>query len=65
LKDIVLGEATPVRELARRVGQPIRRIVEVGFSELGLLLTIQDDLAFNQASVIVAEFGYRARRQDS
>jgi hypothetical protein len=65
VKEIVLGELTPLGDLADLLDVPAARLVEAGFHDLGLLLTIRDVFTFEQASLVAATFGWRARRQDT
>jgi hypothetical protein len=62
MKEIQLGESTPVPELAKRTLTAPARIIEVGFHRLGLLLTVVDNLAFDTAKAIAEDFGYTVHR---
>ena len=63
MKEVVLKEYTSVAELAVLLEVPTVRIIKAAFEELGLLTTINEVLAFNQAKLLAAQFGYRARRE--
>jgi ketopantoate reductase len=63
-RDIELGETTSVVELETRMDVPAVRLVAAAFHELGLMLTIHERLSFEQASKLVAHFGFVARRRD-
>jgi hypothetical protein len=61
-REIYLAETTTVVELEPRMDVSAAALVKAGFEELGLLLTIHDRLAFEQARELVAHFGFIARR---
>jgi hypothetical protein len=63
LNEVILEDFTPVSRLAELLEIPAVRVIEYGFCELGLLLTICEFVAFETASAIAAEFGFRARRR--
>jgi hypothetical protein len=54
---------TQVSQLAELLEVPARRVIEVGFQHLGLLLTIREAVTFETARDIAAEFGVHARRR--
>jgi len=64
MKEVTLGEATTVAELANLLQASATSIVKAALHELGLLATIDQPLTFDEASVIAVEFGYVARRRD-
>ena len=62
-KEVLLGEFTAVIDLAEVLDVPAARVIEAGFQRAGLLLTIHEDVAFEAAVLIAAEFGFHARRR--
>ena len=62
-KEISLGAYTAVSELAALMAMPAKRVIEIGFNELGLFLTIIEELPFERAQQIARAFGYTARRK--
>lgn len=62
-REIEVPETTTIAELASRAGLPATPLVRVGFEALGLLLTIDEALHFEQARVLLAHLGYAARRE--
>jgi hypothetical protein len=64
MEELVIAEFTTVAELAHRIEVPAGRIVRAALHELGLLLTIDEALAFDQTKALVAQFGYAARRTE-
>lgn len=65
MKEVVLKEYTAVAELAALLELSPARIIRAAFEELGLLTTINEVLRFDQAKLLAAQFGYRARREGS
>lgn len=63
MKEVNLDEFTQVSQLAELLAIPAGRVIEVGFRQLGLLLTIHEAVAFETASDIAAEFGFHATRR--
>jgi hypothetical protein len=63
MKEIVLGDSTPVSVLSELLHVPPTRVIEVGFNTLGLLLTIADVLPFERAKAVADELGYTVRRR--
>jgi hypothetical protein len=61
-REIEVPETTTVAELEPHVDVSARQLIEAAFQELGLLLTIHDALQFEQTAVLLARFGYVARR---
>jgi hypothetical protein len=63
MKEIVLGESTPVSELADLLDVSVTEIVKTAFTELGLMTTIHQPLSFREAGAIAVEFGFSVRRR--
>jgi hypothetical protein len=65
IKEIHLGDSTPLPFLAKALEASPTRVIEIGFHTLGLLLTIADVLPFDRAKAIAEELGYIVRRKDA
>ena len=61
MKEVHLGELTAVTELAHRTGLSATALVRAAFKDLGLLVTIDQPLSFQQAKKLLEGFGYAAR----
>ncbi len=62
MKLIYLGNSTPMLELASKMGVSPGRVIQVGFEQLGFLLTVTEALAFERAKAIAEEFGFTVER---
>jgi hypothetical protein len=61
-REIEVAETTTVAELEPLVDLSARQLIDAAFHDLGLLLTIHEPLEFEQSKVLLAKFGYVARR---
>jgi hypothetical protein len=60
--EIEVPETTTVAELAPRAQLSNVHLIQAAFHELGLLLTINEALDFEQSKALLAHFGFVARR---
>ncbi len=61
---IRVNEFISVAELAEQMKIPGNQIVQFAFKELGLMVTVNQRLDFDQIELIVSEFGFQAVRED-
>jgi len=61
---IRVNEFISVAELADIMKVPATQIVTFAFKELGLMVTVNQRLDFDQIELIASEFGYEAMRED-
>ena len=61
---IRVNEFISVSELAAAMKVPATQIVQFAFKELGLMVTINQRLDFDQIELIASEFGFQAVRED-
>jgi len=61
---IRVNEFISVSELAELMKIPSSQIVQFAFKELGLMVTVNQRLDFDQIELIVSEFGFEAIRED-
>ena len=62
MKVIYLGNSTLMSELASKMGVSPGRVIQVGFEQLGFLLTVTEALAFERAKAVAEEFGFAVER---
>ena len=62
-KEILVDELTSVSKLAELVHEPAKSIIEFGFRNLGLFLTVDQKLTFDQTRIVAEAFGYTAHRR--
>lgn len=62
-KELLLAEYTSVAELADLMGVDRGAVIRAGF-ERGLLLTVFQELRFEECRALAAQFGCLARRRD-
>ena len=61
---IRVNEFISVSELAEQMKIPATQIVQFAFKELGLMVTVNQRLDFDQIELIASEFGFQAVRED-
>jgi translation initiation factor IF-2 len=61
---IRVNEFISVSELADAMKIPATQIVQFAFKELGLMVTVNQRLDFDQIELIASEFGFQAVRED-
>ncbi|MEZ4584953.1 MAG: translation initiation factor IF-2 [Gemmatimonadales bacterium] len=61
---IRVNEFISVSELAELMKVPSTQIVQFAFKELGLMVTVNQRLDFDQIDLIASEFGFQAVRED-
>jgi translation initiation factor IF-2 len=61
---IRVNEFISVAELADLMKVPATQIVQLAFKELGLMVTVNQRLDFDQIELIASEFGYQAVREE-
>jgi translation initiation factor IF-2 len=61
---IRVNEFISVSELAAAMKVPATQIVQFGFKELGLMVTVNQRLDFDQIELIASAFGFEAVRED-
>jgi translation initiation factor IF-2 len=61
---IHVNEFISVSELADLMKVPATQIVQLAFKELGLMVTVNQRLDFDQIELIASEFGYQAVREE-
>ncbi|HEV8197469.1 MAG TPA: translation initiation factor IF-2 [Gemmatimonadales bacterium] len=61
---IRVNEFISVAELAEQMKIPGNQIVQFAFKELGLMVTVNQRLDFDQIELIASEFGFQAVRED-
>jgi translation initiation factor IF-2 len=61
---IRVNEFISVSELAAAMKIPATQIVQFAFKELGLMVTVNQRLDFDQIDLIASEFGFEAVRED-
>jgi translation initiation factor IF-2 len=61
---IRVNEFISVAELAQQMKIPATQIVQFAFKELGLMVTVNQRLDFDQIELIASEFGFQAMRED-
>jgi translation initiation factor IF-2 len=59
-----VNEFISVSELADLMKVPATQIVQLAFKELGLMVTVNQRLDFDQIELIATEFGYQAVREE-
>jgi translation initiation factor IF-2 len=59
-----VNEFISVSELADLMKVPATQIVQLAFKELGLMVTVNQRLDFDQIELIASEFGYQAVREE-
>ena len=59
---IRVNEFISVAELAEQMKIPATQIVQFAFKELGLMVTVNQRLDFDQIELIASEFGFQAVR---
>jgi translation initiation factor IF-2 len=59
-----VNEFISVSELADLMKVPASQIVQLAFKELGLMVTVNQRLDFDQIELIASEFGYQAVREE-
>jgi translation initiation factor IF-2 len=64
-KTVRVNEFITVSELAQSLKTPATQIVAFAFKEMGLMVTINQRLDFDQIELIAGEFGYQAVREDA
>jgi translation initiation factor IF-2 len=64
-KTVRVNEFITVSELAQILKAPATQIVAFAFKEMGLMVTINQRLDFDQIELIAGEFGYQAVREDA
>ena len=63
-KTVRVNEFITVSELAQILKAPATQIVSFAFKEMGLMVTINQRLDFDQIELIAGEFGFQAVRED-
>jgi translation initiation factor IF-2 len=63
-KTVRVNEFVTVSELAQQLKVPATQIVGFAFKNLGLMITINQRLDFDQIELIAGEFGFQAVRED-
>src|SRR6185503_3889363 len=63
-KTVRVNEFITVSELAQILKAPATQIVAFAFKEMGLMVTINQRLDFDQIELIAGEFGFQAVRED-
>ncbi len=63
-KTVRVNEFVTVSELAQQLKVPAPQIVGFAFKNLGLMVTINQRLDFDQIELIASEFGFQAVRED-
>lgn len=63
-KTVRVNEFVTVSELAQQLKMPATQIVTFAFKNLGLNITINQRLDFDQIELIAGEFGFQAVRED-
>jgi translation initiation factor IF-2 len=63
-KTVRVNEFITVSELAQTLGVPATQIVSFAFKTLGLMVTINQRLDFDQIELIAGEFGFQAVREE-
>jgi len=61
---IRVNEFISVSELAAAMKMPATQIVQFAFKEMGLMVTVNQRLDFDQIELIASEFGFEAVRED-
>jgi translation initiation factor IF-2 len=61
---IHVNEFISVSELADLMKVPATQIVQLAFKELGLMVTVNQRLDFDQIELIASEFGYQALKEE-
>jgi translation initiation factor IF-2 len=61
---IRVNEFISVSELADLMKVPATQIVQLAFKELGLMVTVNQRLDFDQIELIASEFGYQAMKEE-
>ena len=61
---IRVNEFVSVSELAAAMKVPATQIVQFAFKELGLMVTVNQRLDFDQIELIASAFGFQAVRED-
>ncbi len=64
-KTVRVNEFITVSELAQTLKVPATQIVAFAFKEMGLMVTINQRLDFDQIELIAGEFGFQAVREDA
>jgi translation initiation factor IF-2 len=64
-KTVRVNEFITVSELAQTLKVPATEIVAFAFKNLGLMITINQRLDFDQIDLITGEFGFQAVREDA
>jgi translation initiation factor IF-2 len=64
-KTVRVNEFITVSELAQILKAPATEIVAFAFKNLGLMVTINQRLDFDQIELIASEFGFEAVREDA
>jgi len=64
-KTVRVNEFITVSELAQILKAPATQIVAFAFKEMGLMVTINQRLDFDQIELIAGEFGFQAVREDA
>jgi translation initiation factor IF-2 len=64
-KTVRVNEFITVSELAQILKAPATQIVAFAFKEMGLMVTINQRLDFDQIELIASEFGFQAVREDA
>ena len=63
-KTVRVAEFLTVAELSDLVGEPANQIITSAFKNLGLMVTINQRLDFDQIELITEELGFKAVRED-
>jgi len=61
---IRVNEFISVSELAELMKVPATQIVQFAFKEMGMMVTVNQRLDFDQIELIASEFGFQAMRED-
>src|SRR5207249_6383180 len=61
---IRVNEFISVAELAEQMKIPATQIVQFAFKELGMMVTVNQRLDFDQIELIASEFGFQAVREE-
>lgn len=63
MREVLLDESMTVSELADALETSATTVVGIAFRNVGLMVTIHEELTFQQASTIAAELGFKARKR--
>lgn len=64
VREVVVTERTRVKDLAKLMHVPTRKVLWAAFNELGRLATVGQVLPFTESKALAAHFGYSARRPE-